>query len=133
MSDKGKQVSNNQPKKRGYVTWNSQMDAILISVFYEQATQGNKGDGDWKPQAYQAVVDELRNKLNLSLTADHVRNRVKIWKKHYGVIMEIRTKTKFNWDDEKKMVIVSIEDMAEWMKYTKVMSETNSWVNFSHA
>ncbi|KAH9623885.1 hypothetical protein KSS87_018555 [Heliosperma pusillum] len=35
---------------------------------YNQVSQGNKGDGEWKPQAYQAVVDEVRSKLNVSDT-----------------------------------------------------------------
>ncbi|XP_074289892.1 uncharacterized protein LOC141615427 [Silene latifolia] len=55
----------------------------------------------------------------MSLTTENVRNRVKIWKKHYGVIMEIRMQTKFKWDEERKMVVIAIEDMPEWMKYTQ--------------
>ncbi|KAK9757514.1 hypothetical protein RND81_01G167500 [Saponaria officinalis] len=75
------------------------MDSNLISVLYNQAAQGNKGEGDWKPQAYQAVVDEINNKLSMSLNTDHERNRVKIWKKHYAIIMDIRTKTKFKYHE----------------------------------
>ncbi|KAL2930536.1 Cationic amino acid transporter 5 [Bienertia sinuspersici] len=40
------------------------------------------------------------------VTIDHVRNRIKVWKKHYAVISEIRTYTKFKWDEERKMVEV---------------------------
>ncbi|XP_074306110.1 uncharacterized protein LOC141641342 [Silene latifolia] len=120
MAEKRKQVLvPTQPKKRGYISWNSQMDALLISVLYNQVSQGNKGDGDWKPQAYQAVVDEVRSKLNVSVTTENVRNRVRIWRRHYGTIMEIRTKTKFKWDEERKMVLVSRDDEDEWDTYIK--------------
>ncbi|KAK9755999.1 hypothetical protein RND81_01G065800 [Saponaria officinalis] len=105
------------------------MDSILVSVLYNQAAQGNKGEGDWKPQAYQAVVDEINNKLSMSLNTDHVRNRVKIWKKHYAIIMDIRTKTKFKWDEEKKMIIVTIEEISEWLKYLQVNPVATSYSN----
>ncbi|KAK9671835.1 hypothetical protein RND81_12G057700 [Saponaria officinalis] len=105
------------------------MDALLISVLYNQVGQGNKGDGDWKPQAYQAVVDEVRNKLDVCVTTENVRNRVKIWRKHYGIIMEIRTQTKFKWVEERKMVVVPIEDMAEWMTYAQANPAAASYSN----
>ncbi|KAL2937217.1 Frizzled-4 [Bienertia sinuspersici] len=66
------------PRKRGYVTWNSQMDAILTSTLLEQINEGNKGDRDFESQAYQAVADKLRAELGISVTIDHVKNRIKI-------------------------------------------------------
>ncbi|XP_074320310.1 uncharacterized protein LOC141657085 isoform X2 [Silene latifolia] len=130
MAEKRKQVLvPTQPKKRGYISWNSQMDALLISVLYNQVSQGNKGDGDWKPQAYQAVVDEVRSKLNVSVTTENVRNRVRIWRRHYGTIMEIRTKTKFKWDEERKMVLVSRDDQDEWDTYIKANPPASSYAN----
>ncbi|XP_020244377.1 uncharacterized protein LOC109843717 [Asparagus officinalis] len=105
------------------------MDMILTAVFYNQLNQGNKGEGDWKPQAYQAVVDELKSKLGLSITVDHVRNRVKLWKRHYAIITEIRTKTKFRWDDDKKMVVITIEDLVDWTKYCEVNSDAKAYQN----
>ncbi|KAL2923687.1 5-methyltetrahydropteroyltriglutamate--homocysteine methyltransferase [Bienertia sinuspersici] len=44
------------PRKRGYVTWNSRMDAILTKTLYEQISEGNKADKDFKSQAYQAEI-----------------------------------------------------------------------------
>ncbi|XP_074302138.1 uncharacterized protein LOC141633594 isoform X1 [Silene latifolia] len=130
MAEKRKQVLvPTQPKKRGYISWNSQMDALLNSVLYNQVSQGNNGDGDWKPQAYQAVVDEVRSKLNVSVTTENVRNRVKIWRRHYGTIMEIRTKTKFKWDEERKMVLVPRDDQDEWDTYIKVNPAASSYAN----
>ncbi|KAL2937347.1 hypothetical protein RDABS01_020796 [Bienertia sinuspersici] len=77
------------PRKRGYVTWNSRMDAILTSTLFEQINERNKGDGDFKSQAYQAVANKLRAELGISVTIDHVKNRIKVWKKHYATITEI--------------------------------------------
>ncbi|KAL1831835.1 hypothetical protein ACET3Z_001486 [Daucus carota] len=96
-------------QKRGYEAWNPEMDNILTSTLYDQINEGNKGDGNFKTQAYQAVVDKLRVKRSILATVDHVKHRIKIWKKHYGVISDIRNLTKFNWDEEKKM-----SDLVEW-------------------
>ena len=59
------------PIRRGYVSWNSKMDEILTSTLFEQINEGNKGDGDFKSQAYQAVVDKLRADLGMSIIVDH--------------------------------------------------------------
>ncbi|KAL2937653.1 RIB43A-like with coiled-coils protein 2 [Bienertia sinuspersici] len=76
------------------------MDAILTNALYDQIREGNKEDGDFKSQAYQVVVDNLRAKLDMSVTLDHVTNTIKVWKKHYVTITEIRALTKFKWDEK---------------------------------
>lgn len=96
------------------------MDAILASTLIDQMNEGNKGDGDFKPQAYQAVVDKLRIELRLLITTDHAKNRIKVWKKHHAIITDIRTYTKFKWNDEKKMVEIDIHDIPLWHEYCKV-------------
>ncbi|KAL2943146.1 Uncharacterized protein RDABS01_031494, partial [Bienertia sinuspersici] len=93
------------------------MDAILTSTLLEQINEGNEGDGDFKTQAYQAVLDKLRTELSIIITVDHVRSRIKVWKKHYAVISETRTYTKFKWDEERKMVVIPIEDLSAWKLY----------------
>ncbi|KMT02385.1 hypothetical protein BVRB_9g204980 [Beta vulgaris subsp. vulgaris] len=117
------------PRKRGYVAWNRQMDVILTSTLYEQINEGNKGDGDFKSQAYQAVVDKLRLELNIYVTVDHVRNRIRVWKRHYATITEIRAYTKFKWDEEKKMVVIPLEELDEWKKYCQENPNASGYLN----
>ncbi|KMT02615.1 hypothetical protein BVRB_9g202990 [Beta vulgaris subsp. vulgaris] len=116
-------------QKRSYVTWTPQMDMILTSTLLEQITGGNKGDGDFKPQAYRAVVDKLRLDLRLNVTIDHVKNRIKVWKKHYATITEIRTYTKFIWDDERKMIKIRVEDLVAWQDYCKDNPSASAYQN----
>ncbi|KAL6569216.1 hypothetical protein OROHE_003497 [Orobanche hederae] len=94
------------------------MDVILTSILFQQINEGNKGDEDFKPQAYQAVVDKLRVELNITLSASHIKNRIRSWKKHYAVIIEIRTYTKFRWDEGRKMLVIPIEELADWKTLT---------------
>ena len=96
------------------------MNVILTSTLYEQINERNKDDGDFKSQAYQAMVDKLRVDLNMSMTIDHGRNRIRVWKRHYATITEIRAYKKFKWDEERKMVVIPVEELDERKKYCRV-------------
>ncbi|KAL1816919.1 uncharacterized protein LOC108208423 isoform X2 [Daucus carota subsp. sativus] len=116
-------------QKRGYLAWTPEMDSILTSTLYDQINEGNKGDGNFKSQAYQAVVDKLRIEKSMLVTVEHVKHRIKIWKKHYGVISDIRNYTKFNWDEEKKMLVIPIEDLVEWKAYCEGCPDASAYQN----
>ncbi|KAL1808223.1 hypothetical protein ACET3Z_025213 [Daucus carota] len=75
--------------RKGYRLWSTQMDAVLTSTLFQQINEGNKGDGDFKPQALQAVVYNLKAKFSISLTLTH-----ETWKRHYSMIIDIRNYTK---------------------------------------
>ncbi|KAH9625890.1 hypothetical protein KSS87_003404, partial [Heliosperma pusillum] len=118
MSNKGKATAvPMQTKKRSYISWNMQMDEIMIAVLHNQMKEENEADGERKPRAYQAVADEIRTELGISITVEHVRNRIRSWKKHYAVISYIRAFTNFKWDEEMKMIVVTTEDLAQWTKF----------------
>ncbi|KAL2900401.1 Zinc transporter ZIP13 [Bienertia sinuspersici] len=75
MNNKHKEpMASTQAIKRGYVSWNKQMDDILSRVLLEEINNKEKGDGDFKPQAYQEVVDDLKKDLGIAINVDHVRN-----------------------------------------------------------
>ncbi|KAL1828655.1 hypothetical protein ACET3Z_007067 [Daucus carota] len=115
-------------QKRGYLAWTPDMDNILTSTLYDQINEGHKGDGNFKTQAYQAVVDKLRLE-GILVTVDHVKHRTKIWKKHYGVIADIKNFTKFKWDEEKKMLVIPVEDLAEWKSYCEGVPDASAYKN----
>ncbi|CAN1260139.1 hypothetical protein LINPERPRIM_LOCUS10340 [Linum perenne] len=97
------------------------MDDVLTQVLLDQANQGNKADGDWKVQAYQAVVDQVRITLGNILNKDNVKNRLRQWKKQYAVIIDIQNRSGVNlWDEEKKKVVVTTENASDWQNYLKV-------------
>ena len=96
------------------------MEAILASTLIDLINEGNKGEGDFKFEAYQAVVDKLRTELGKFIMMDHAKNRIKVWKKHHAIITNIQTYTKFTWNDEKKMLEIGMNDFAQWNEYCKV-------------
>ncbi|XP_057547009.1 uncharacterized protein LOC130825683 [Amaranthus tricolor] len=105
------------------------MDAILASTLIDQINEGNKAEGDFKPQAYQAVVDKLRNELGIFIMMDHAKNRIKVWKKHHATITDIQTYTKFTWNDEKKMLEIGMNDFAQWNEYCKDNPNASAYMN----
>ncbi|CAI0626748.1 unnamed protein product [Linum tenue] len=95
-------------KSRVYRQWDSQMDKILSRVLLDQIVQGNKGDGDWKTQAYQAVVDQLRTDLAINVTR--------------------RSGLSF-WDEDKKMIVVTADNMSDWQSYCNDHPDARSYAN----
>ena len=83
------------------------MDNALTFVLLDQINQGNKADGDWKPQTYQAAVEHLNSTLHLNLTKENVKNRLKAWKRYYAVVNDVKNQSGFTWDEERKMIIVT--------------------------
>ncbi|CAN1153480.1 hypothetical protein LINPERPRIM_LOCUS14729 [Linum perenne] len=128
MKEKGQ----NRPfQSRGYVVWSKEMDNIFARVMLDQMNQGNKADGDWKAQAYQAVVDEINTKMGAKVVArDNVRNRLRAWKKCYGLISDIQKRSGVSlWDEEKKMIVITSENRDEWEKYLMDHKDARSYAN----
>ncbi|XP_021763140.1 uncharacterized protein LOC110727870 [Chenopodium quinoa] len=85
--------------------------------------------GEFKSQAYQAVVDNVRKQLGILVTMDQVKNRIKVWKKHHSVINDIKTYTKFKWDDKKKMIVIPVEDLQAWHIYCMETPAASAYQN----
>ncbi|THG19191.1 hypothetical protein TEA_010974 [Camellia sinensis var. sinensis] len=70
------------------------------------------GDSD----GMEAVL-ALNERFQLGFTKDHVRSRIKTWKKLYGCVKELLDHSEFRWDEKRKMVIA---DDSVWHDYIKV-------------
>ncbi|CAN0829662.1 hypothetical protein LINGRAHAP2_LOCUS1187 [Linum grandiflorum] len=112
-------------QSRPYLAWNDAMDEVLTRVLLDQANKGNKGDGDWKVQAFQAVVDEVRILLGTTVTKGNVKNRLRNWKQHYRMISDIQNRSGVSlWDEEKKKVVITIENASDWENYLKELASS---------
>ena len=99
--------------------WTYEMDRCLGKVLVEQVILGNKNklDNKFKPAAYEAAVLAIKKQFHIDLMKDHVRNRLKTWKKQYDILQELLDQSGFEWDGRRKMVIAN--DSA-WNEYIKV-------------
>lgn len=109
------------------VRWTFEMDRSLGKVLVEQVILGNKNrlDNKFKPAAYEAAVFAIKERFHLDLTKDHVRNRLKTWKKQYDILQELLDQRDFEWDERRKMVIAN--DSA-WNEYVKVPNMLDKFV-----
>ena len=109
------------------VRWTFEMDRCLGKVLVEQVILGNKNrlDNKFKPAAYEAAVLAIKEQFHLDLTKDHVRNRLKTWKKQYDILQELLDQRDFEWDERRKMVIAN--DSA-WNEYVKVPNMLDKFV-----
>ncbi|KAM5579128.1 hypothetical protein ABKV19_009085 [Rosa sericea] len=116
-------TSRSQSQMKGksgpYISWNKEMDAALAKALIDQMKQGNKVGGQWTRHAIPAVVRELNMTLDLGLTKDNVKNRLKAWKRHYAIISDIKNQSQLMWDEGRKMVVIRSENLEAWNDYVE--------------
>ncbi|KAI4305890.1 hypothetical protein L6164_029222 [Bauhinia variegata] len=106
--------SSNAKEKVKYMVWTNEMDHCLAKILAEQVKNGNKVDNILKPAAYAAALKVLNEKFSIDLSKDHIKNRLKTWKKQFGVLKELLAHRGFEWDEAQKMVIA---DNSVWNDY----------------
>ncbi|GKV13565.1 hypothetical protein SLEP1_g24560 [Rubroshorea leprosula] len=101
-----------------------------LSHQFFKAGAGLKTNKDWKPQAYQAAVDYLGKSLSVNVTKEQVKNKVRQWKKHFSIINENKShQSGFPWDEEKKMLVVIVDNMLAWKDYVQENGKANGYAN----
>ncbi|KAJ1400463.1 Myb/SANT-like domain [Sesbania bispinosa] len=98
VKDQGKQMR-----------WTSDMDSCLSAILVQQIKLGNRSKFDYKlkPAAFEAAVLAINEKFQLDLMKEHVKNRLKTWKKQCDVLKELLHQSGFEWDENRKMVIAN--------------------------
>lgn len=97
------------------------MDSCLSAILVQQIKQGNRSEFDYKfrPAAFEASVLAINENFQLYLTKEHVKNRLKTWKKQYDILKELKNQSGFEWDEKRKMVIAND---SVWSEYIKVLT-----------
>jgi hypothetical protein len=102
-----------------HMRWTSDMDSCLSEILVQQIKLGNRSrfDHKLKPAALEAAVLAINEKFKLYMLKDHIKNRLKTWKKQYDILKEVLRQSGFEWDESRKMVIA---DDSVWNEYIKV-------------
>ncbi|KAM7513857.1 hypothetical protein LguiA_003440 [Lonicera macranthoides] len=116
--------SSNAREKVKYMIWTNEMDRWLSKILVKHVRKGYKSDNIIKPAAYAAAVAELNGRFELDLTKDHIKNRLKTWKKQYVALKEILAQNGFKWSEAQKMVVAT--DVA-WNDYIKVHPDAKTF------
>lgn len=111
--------SSNAKEKGGkYMVWTSEMDNCLTEVLAEQVKKGNKADNILKPAAFAAAVKALNEKFGMYMSKGHIKNRLKTWRKQFGVLKELLAHRGFVWNKTQKMVVAN---NSVWNDYIRVI------------
>ncbi|KAF5471071.1 hypothetical protein F2P56_011543 [Juglans regia] len=108
------------------MAWTSEMDRCLSDILVEQVKKGNRIDGTLKAAAYRAALKALNENFGLDLTKGHIQNRLKTWKKQFGILKELLSHKGFRWDETQKMVIA---DNSVWNDYIKTHPDARIFRN----
>ncbi|XP_058008906.1 uncharacterized protein At2g29880-like [Hevea brasiliensis] len=114
--DAFKNQSDNAKEKGKYISWTEEMDHCLTELLLEQVLLGNRLAKNFKAAAYTAALTVLNKKFALVLTKENIRNRLKTWRKQYGLVKELLSHSGFEWDERQKMVVASD---SKWNEYIK--------------
>ncbi|XP_020222381.1 uncharacterized protein LOC109804884 isoform X3 [Cajanus cajan] len=109
--------SSSDKEKAKYMVWTNEMDKCLTEVLAEQVKKGNKVDNILKPAAFAGALKTLNEKYGMYVTKGQIKNRLKTWRKQFGVLKELLAHTGFMWNETKKMVVA---DNSVWNDYIKV-------------
>ncbi|KEH24039.1 putative Myb/SANT-like domain-containing protein [Medicago truncatula] len=106
---------------RAYFTWNLDMERVLAEALRDQRSMGRQTNGIWKTEAYKAAADVLSTRFNVQLIGENVKNRVKLWRRWYGIVNDILSQNGFGWDGTNCMI--TVEDENAWNEYVKSHEE----------
>ncbi|KAE8805899.1 hypothetical protein D1007_18057 [Hordeum vulgare] len=100
---------------RDYLTWTDEMDIALLEVLVEHHNNGDHAQNGWKSHVYVAVITNVREKCNVTITKENIILRCKTFEKHYEAISKMRSQSGFGWDWVNNKLSIDSEDV--WTKY----------------
>ncbi|KAL0385654.1 UNVERIFIED_CONTAM: hypothetical protein Sradi_2959700 [Sesamum radiatum] len=105
--------------KLSHRVWSVREEEGLIAALKDIVKQGWKCDNGFRT-GYLGVLEQEMVKLfpSSDIKADpHIQSKIHVWKKTYGSIVSMLTRSGFGWNDATNMVVV---DDDVWENYVKV-------------
>ncbi|KAL2333233.1 hypothetical protein Fmac_014446 [Flemingia macrophylla] len=85
---------------REFTKWTDEMDFRLLSAMLDEARLGNRVDDSWTTQAYNNIVEALRQSGLIGITKNNVKNRQKSLKDRWREVHDLfNGLSGFAWDE----------------------------------
>ncbi|VAH53021.1 unnamed protein product [Triticum turgidum subsp. durum] len=91
------------------------MDIPLLEVLVEHHNNGDHAQNGWKSHVYSAIIGNVHEKCNVTITKENINSRCKTFEKHYEAISKMLSKSGFGWDWVNNKLSIDSEDV--WTKY----------------
>ncbi|KAK6161405.1 hypothetical protein DH2020_004786 [Rehmannia glutinosa] len=124
---------------KGRRSWSRREEEVLIAALKEIITIGWKSENGFKIGYLQALEQEMAKALpGMDLKGiPHINSKIHVWKKDYGSLVSMLSRSGIGWNDTTKMIEAHDE---EWADYVKVDANArlmrfkswpfyNDWVN----
>ncbi|XP_008793929.2 L10-interacting MYB domain-containing protein-like isoform X2 [Phoenix dactylifera] len=98
------------------VYWTREHDRVLIDLMVEQTLAGARVGAGFTRDAWFDMVDRFNERTRLRYDVDHLKNRLRFYKREYRIVSAIKNHAGFSWDHKMQMVTA---DDAEWDEYVR--------------
>ena len=109
------QFAETPPMKK--VFWKPCMEHKLLDLLHEQVMLGRKGEGGFKKEAWTAIERKFNADMNMSLSKDNFKNKLKTWKQGYKIMKELKNTSGFAWNESTQSMDA---DETVWDELLKV-------------
>ena len=87
--NRGRGEEQSSQPTREFLRWTDDMDSRLIDAMLEEVRLGNRVDGTWTTQAYNNIVEALRNAGVPDVSKNNVKNRLKTLKDKWREVHDL--------------------------------------------
>eukprot|EP00262_Sarcandra_glabra_P003985 TRINITY_DN1490_c0_g1_i2.p1 TRINITY_DN1490_c0_g1~~TRINITY_DN1490_c0_g1_i2.p1 ORF type:complete len:196 (-),score=31.31 TRINITY_DN1490_c0_g1_i2:76-663(-) len=77
----------------------------------EEVNKGHKTDNGFHREAYNAVSEEMKEKLGIDIDKNNIYNKYRGWRKIVLLIRDLHNSSGFGWNNEDQMVV---EENTVW-------------------
>ena len=100
------------------VLWTREMEHKYLELLQEQVNLGRKGEGGFRKDAWTAIERKFNAELNLHLSKDNFKNKLKTWKLAYRVMKELKNTSGFAWNEATQCMDA---DESVWDELLKII------------
>lgn len=84
--------------------WSRPMERLMLELLADDVKLGNRPNNSFKPSSFTRVVNAIKDKFEVTCSAEHVENHLRTVRSAWSTIVKIREKSGFGWDDTLKMI-----------------------------
>ena len=100
------------------VFWKPCMERKFLDLLHEQVTLGRKGEGGFKKEAWTTIEWKFNSEMNMTLTKDNFKNKLKTWKQGYRIMKELKNTSGFAWNESTQSMDADDTVWDELLKVT---------------
>ncbi|KAL0400324.1 UNVERIFIED_CONTAM: hypothetical protein Sradi_2375700 [Sesamum radiatum] len=107
-------------------TWTQREEEVLVNALRNIVTTGWKCGNGFRAGYLNQLESIICKQLpNTDIRAEpHINSKIHVWKKNYGTLMGMMSKSGFGWDDSRCMITVDSQDV--WEEYCKIDSSART-------